>query len=90
MELIHVQISGGFEADINPAVLDDMLIIEDLAALDNGDLLKISGIMTKLLGAEGKKLLYEALQTEDGRVPVSAISEALAEIISAIGDSGKK
>lgn len=90
MELIHIQTSCGFETDINPAVLDDMLIIEDLAALDNGDLLKISGIMTKLLGAEGKKLLYEVLQTEDGRVPVSSISEALAEIISAIGDSGKK
>ena len=33
MEKMHIQTSAGFEWDMDPAVMDDILVIEDLAAL---------------------------------------------------------
>lgn len=90
MEKMHIQTSAGFEWDMDPAVMDDILVIEDLAALDQGDLLKVPEVLRRLLGEPGKRALYEHLKTKEGRVPISAVSAALAEIITAMGDSGKK
>lgn len=90
MEKMHIQTSAGFEWDMDPAVMDDILVIEDLAALDQGDLLKVPEVLRRLLGEPGKRALYEHLKTEEGRVSISAVSAALAEIITAMGDSGKK
>lgn len=90
MEKMHIQTSAGFEWDMDPAVMDDILVIEDLAALDQGDLLKVPEVLRRLLGEPGKRALYEHLKTEEDRVPISAVSAALAEIITAMGDSGKK
>lgn len=86
---MHVQTAAGFEWDMDPDVMDDILVIEDLAALDQGDLLKVPEVLRRLLGETGKQALYEHLKTEEGRVPISAVSAALAEIITALGDSGK-
>ena len=90
METKHIQTASGFEWDMDLAVMDDILLIEDIAALDQGDLLKMSIILSKLLGEDGKQALYAHLLTADGRVPIEALSNALAEIFDAIGDSGKK
>lgn len=90
MEKIHIQTASGFEWDMDPAVMDDMLIIEDLAALDQGDGLKMSGLLTRLLGEDGKRSLYAHLLTEEGRVPIKAVSDALVEIFNAMGEVGKK
>ncbi len=43
MEKMHIQTSAGFEWDMDPAVMDDILVIEDLAALDQGDRLEGAG-----------------------------------------------
>ena len=50
MEKMHIQTSAGFEWDMDPAVMDDILVIEDLAALDQGDLLKVPEVLRRLLG----------------------------------------
>ena len=70
MEKMHIQTSAGFEWDMDPAVMDDILVIEDLAALDQGDLLKVPEVLRRLLGEPGKRALYEHLKTEEGRVPI--------------------
>ena len=49
----------------------------------------IAQIMQLVLGTEGRKKLYDSLRTEDGRVPVAAVSDAIKEIFEAFGEKGK-
>ena len=90
MERKNIETPSGFRWSINPAALDDLLVIEDLAALDGGDVLKVPSVLERLLGSDGKAALYDHLRTEDGRVPISALSSAIADTIAALGDTGKK
>lgn len=89
-EPCHIKTPSGFEYDIDPAVMDDFLIVEDLAAVDAGETLRIFPVIKKLLGEDGKQALYNHLLTKDGRVPVKALADELAEIFKALGNTGKK
>lgn len=88
--LRHVVTPSGFECDIDPTIMDDMEIVEDLAAIDAGDTLKIFSVIRRLLGEDGKKAMYDHVRTPDGRVPVEATIEELSAIITALGDDAKK
>lgn len=90
MDRKSIETPSGFRWSIDPAALDDLLVIEDLAALDGGDVLKVPSVLERLLGSDGKAALYDYLRTEDGRVPISAASSEIADIIAALGDAGKK
>lgn len=78
---MRVATSGGFSWEIDPEAYDDMEMIDDLAALDAGDGGALLRVSDRLLGAEGKRALYDHLRDDRGRVPRKAFGEAMAEII---------
>ena len=83
-------LNNGFKFAIDENVLDDVELMEDMAAAQGEDPLRIVAVLKKVLGEEQKKRLYDHVRDkETGRVPTSVISESLTEMFEAIGDNGK-
>lgn len=80
--------SSGFEFEIDSMVMDDMELVDALADTMNDNPLSFSIVCTKLFGAEQKKRLYNHLR-KDGRVPLEAISNEIADVFKAMGEDGK-
>lgn len=83
-----IKLENGFECTINTDVLDDMEFV-DLLADTEDDPLKIGRVALMLLGKEQKKNLYDHLRTDDGRVPVTSMNDAIEQIFNALGDEAK-
>lgn len=83
--MIEGKTKSGFKFKIDEMVADDMELLDALIDADVGDAIKqmkgLNVILTKFLGEEQKKALYDHLRTEDGRVPVTKVSEAVVEIM---------
>lgn len=80
--------SSGFEFEIDSMVMDDMELVDALADTMNDNPLSFSIVCTKLFGTEQKKRLYNHLR-KDGRVPLEAISNEIADVFKAMGEDGK-
>ena len=78
--LTKVELSCGFVIEIDENLLDDAELIEDLIAIDEGDQIKGLRVLFSLLG-EQKAALYDHLRTPEGRVPFTAVSGILGEIV---------
>lgn len=83
-----IKLENGFVCTINTDVLDDMEFV-DLLADTEDDPLKIGRVALMLLGKEQKKNLYDHLRTDDGRVPVTSMNDAIEKIFNALGDEAK-
>lgn len=88
-ERIVGKTKSGFEFDIPKSVIDDMQVLDAIVELESDNPLAISRLCDRILGAEEKKKLYEHVKMEDGRVPISAVSDELGEIFRAFGKPGK-
>lgn len=82
-------LKNGFKFAINEDVLDDVELMEDMAAAQGEDPLRVVQVIKKVLGEEQKEKLYNHVRTEDGRVPTSVVSECLTEMFELIGETGK-
>ena len=80
--------SSGFCFEISEETLDDMRLVDALAELEESPI-AISKVIRLLLGETQKKALYATLQTEDGRVPVDAMTAAVQEIFDAADKNAK-
>lgn len=80
--MTHVETSSGFIADIDEECLDDMELADLLVEMMNGKQIIVGSVIEKILGSEEKAKLYDHLRNEKGRVPSSACSQAVNEIIS--------
>lgn len=80
---------SGFEYEIDENLLDDMELIDAMAAAQGEDPTQISTVVVKVFGKEQRKRLYDHLRTEDGRVPVTDVANTITEVIESIGDDGK-
>lgn len=74
----------GFEAEIDEGLLDDMELFDAVAAMEAGNLTALSTVVDRVLGVK-KAELYDALRGENGRTPVKAVSDAIAEILRQMG-----
>lgn len=72
---------SGFAFKINDASLNDFELVEMLADLDTNPLL-LPKVVSKLLGADQKKRLYDHVRTEDGIVPANVITDEIMDIFS--------
>ena len=79
---------SGFAFEVDEEIANDMELFEALCDLDNGDGTAVVPVCRSILGGQ-KKALYEHLRAENGRVPVTKVSEEIADILTAIKD-GKK
>ena len=80
---------SGFKYEIDEKVLDDMELIDAMAASQGDDPTQISTVVVKIFGADQRKRLYDHVRTEDGRVPVTEVANIITEIIESLGDDGK-
>ena len=88
------QLQNGFKFKVDEASLDDMELLEDLAEIDKGNILKYPSAIERILGKEQKAKLYDKIRDpETGKVTATATSEALTEIIEVLNsqteDAGK-
>lgn len=80
---------SGFKYEIDEKVLDDMELIDAMAASQGDDPTQISTVVVKIFGADQRKKLYDHVRTEDGRVPIGKVADIITEIINSLGDDGK-
>lgn len=81
---------SGFAFEVDNAVLDDMEFIDAMAETSDGsNYLSFSKIGKMLFGEEQRKRLYDFLREKDGRVSVTAVSDAVADVMMAFGEAGK-
>lgn len=83
MAVKHIKTKTGFEADIDDCCIDDMELFEAVADLQAGDAMAIPVVIRKVGGVH-KEALYNHCRLPDGRVPVRAVSEEIAEIFAAL------
>lgn len=85
---IDVTLECGAKLHINRANLDNIELMDELVAVDEGDPTAVSRILRLILTEEDRKALYDAVR-EDGRVPTSKIIVALKDMFDKIGEQGK-
>ena len=83
------ELKSGFTFDVDPAILDDMELIDALAKVAGEDPTAISLVVQKIFGEDQRKALYDSVRTDDGRVPIQSVVNAITEIFEALGDAGK-
>ena len=80
--------STGFAFAVEEKRLDNMELVDAIAKVDK-DPTAVSRVLDLMLGEEQKHCLYDHLRTEDGRVPIGAMTDALTEIFAAGGKQAK-
>ena len=80
---------SGFKWEVDENVLDDMELIDAMAAAMGEDPTQISVVVSKIFGADQKKRLYDHLRSEDGRVSIQLVADTITEIMTSIGNDGK-
>lgn len=82
-----ITLQNGFKCEIDDQRLDDMELLEDLVAVDKGDVLKLPAIIEKILGVEQKKKLYDKVRDKKtGTVSSIAVADALQEIMETMSE----
>jgi len=87
MANVHIELTNGFQTDIDPIVLDDLEVIEMLADIEDGNPLAFPRVSKKLLGQDGHRKLCDLLREKDGRVPTEAFGTELTEVIRQLGEN---
>ena len=82
-------LENGFVYEVDENVLDDMRLVDAIAEAEGENPLKVSKVVTMVLGDEQKERLYKSLENENGRVPVKVAMDALMEIFNRLGEEGK-
>ena len=72
--------STGFQYEITDEAMNDAELLDALIEADEGNATSMMKAMSKLLGAEQKKRLYEHLRNKSGRVPLTGERSLVSEI----------
>ena len=70
---------SGFEFEVADAAMNNYELVEVLAEVDTNPLL-LPRLVKMLLGEDQKKRLMDHVRTDDGTVPIDAISAEIMEI----------
>lgn len=84
-----IKLNSGVTLNIEDDVLNNMELLDDLVAMDDGDWRAMSNVMQKVLKDEERKKLYDAIRNEKGVVQIDTVSDALNEIFGKLGETGK-
>lgn len=79
---------AGFVIEIDEEAFDDMEVVDMLAEIEENPLIT-SKLLTKTLGKDGKKALYDFLRNDKGRVPSGAAMSLFEEIMMLAGEETK-
>ncbi len=85
--MTQVTLKDGFILEVDEERLDNMELVEALSDLVEADnALALARVAKLALGDEAKKRLYDHFR-ENGRVPTRAVSDAINEIFTAVGQA---
>lgn len=88
--MIKGKTSSGFAYELPENAIDNMELVDALAETTENNPVAVSRVCRLFLGDSLRKRLYDHLRTEDGRVPIEALSNELGELFAAYGEAGKK
>lgn len=80
---------AGFKYEFDMEDIEDMRFVEALAEADEGSPRALRQVLDTMLGEEQKNRLYDFCQDEKGRVPITAIRDAITEMFESSGDETK-
>lgn len=86
---MQITTKSGFSCDIDPDVLNNMELVDDLAEVQAGNALAISRVCLKILGKDNRARLYDHVRNGAGRVPPDKVDAELGEILKGMGQTGK-
>lgn len=86
---MQITTKSGFSCDIDPDVLNNMELVDDLAEVQAGNALAISRVCLKILGKDNRARLYDHVRNKAGRVPPDKVDAELGEILKGMGQQGK-
>lgn len=84
-----IKTNSGFEIDFNATCMNNMELLDQLVAMETGDILAVSKICNLIFSKEDKQRLYDHVKEKDGRVPLEKIDVEINEIFSLAGNQGK-
>lgn len=87
--MTKIKTKSGFTIDVDEDVLDDAELLDMLVELDEENFTVFPTILKKLLGADGKKMLYDHIRNEDGRVPYAALTAEINDIMQGLNSKKK-
>lgn len=73
----------GLDLTINPDLFDDFELLEEMAAVADGDALRAVPLVRRVLGGDYARVL-DHLRTESGRVPATAVVAFLTDLMGAV------
>ena len=79
----------GFHFSLEDDAMDDMELVEELANMQENDLIAITRVVTMVFGQDQKKALYDHLRAREGRVKVSTVMDAIKDAFAVFGEQGK-
>lgn len=80
--MIKGKLKSGFEFEIPEESINSMELLDTIVEMESNPL-AVSKVVKMLLGDDQRRRLYDHLRTEKGNVPVTAVSDAVAEIFQA-------
>lgn len=86
--MTSIKTSSGFSCDVDERAMNDMELLEDLAAIDGGDISVLPSALSRIVGSENKRKLYDHVRI-NGRVPIDSVSQEIGEIITQLGSKKK-
>ena len=87
--MVRCETRTGFVCELPENVMDNMELLDVMADETMEMVFRASAAVKMILGTEQRKKLYDHLRTDDGRVPVAAVNEALEDILQSFGKHGK-
>lgn len=73
---------SGFAYTLRDGFVDDMELLEMLTEMDDGNMSVLPKVLTRMFGDDQKRKLYDHCRTDDGRVPMTAVAEEVAQIFA--------
>lgn len=83
------KLKNGFSFDVDENALDNMELIDAMAEAQEENPAMFSKAVLLLLGKDQRKMLYDHIRDDNGRVSVEAVTNSFVEIFEALGEQGK-
>lgn len=80
---------SGFEFELLDSLKDDMEYLDLAVRADEGDLTALPGLVTHMLGKEGKKRLFDHCRNDDGIASTQGVMKEVKNIFDIIGETDK-
>lgn len=87
--MIECTTRAGFTCKLDENVMNNMELVDIMADNSMNAAFCVSAAAKLILGPVQKKQLYDHLRTEDGRVPIEKVEEAITDIFHFFGQQGK-